>query len=219
MKVYEELIKAVEEILKDGRFMPYNKSIFSTSRQYELHLNNVLLEYLGSTYSRNSVKPYGRRKFDLKIIDPNMGELMVCEIGHEKSSRGYLYKANGKPNNMGLINKLFFDYIKNYRYEGLSPLSYAFLYFSVEKSAIRPLVEQLIDTIINLYPTHHATHSFYVFHNEELTGKILVIDQLSNIDQVRNLYKSNPQIWKFVKPNERGWEKEKILMGIKDPWS
>jgi hypothetical protein len=143
---------------------------------------------------------------------------MVCEIGHEKSSRGYHLTKKGRPNNMGLINKLFFDYIKNYKYKGLVPESYVYLYFSLEGNADLTAANNLITTIISLYPKGHTLKNFDLFHEEILCGKILVIDHINNIEDVRKLYKDNEYIHNYVNPVERGWNKHKILVGEENPW-
>ena len=216
--MYNDLIRATKKILKDGSFRPYIRAKFSTSHQFEVYFNRALLEQMGSTCTRNSVEGYGRRLFDLKKFNFSTSNWMVCEIGHEKSSRGYLLTKRKKPNKMGLINKLFFDYIKNYQYKDFEPESYAILYFSLEANSSPTDADNLIETIIKLYPIGHAIKTIKVIHNKILCGKILIIDHLNNIDDVRDLYNRNKHILQYINPIENGWNKHEILMGKENPW-
>ena len=121
---------------------------------------------------------------------------------------------------MGLINKLFFDYIKNYRYQnkGFFPKSYVYLYFSCEPQYDLKATFDLMTTIIGIYPLGHKITPFTVVRKGVLYGIILIIDRLNDLSEVRDLYRRNPHIHCYVNPIEDGWEKHKILMDIKDPW-
>jgi len=214
--MFQDLVTATQKILQNN-FAPYDPQRFGRSSQFELYINDLLLDVLG--FSKGSIENFNSRKFDIKKHNKSGNYWEVCEIGHEISNRGYLAKLNGKLNNMGLINKLFFDYIKNYQYKLLVPKSYAYLYFSLENNVNLMELNKLISAIINIYPNSHAIKQIDVLNNQQVVkGKILIIDGLNSINDVRNLYQTNPNIQQYVKPIERGWDKHEILMGLKNPW-
>lgn len=212
--MFQDLITATNKII-NSRFKPYNTTLYGTSRQFEVYLNNLLMKQLGAQYTRNSVSGFGRRLFDIKIHDPAKSQWKVCEIGHERSSRDYLNTPKGRINKMGLINKLFFDYIKNYKYPKLVPISFAYLYFSFENDVNIVAANNLFQEITNMLPHNHNYHQQDVIINKVQKGIILIIDGFTNFNNIRDMYQNNPQIHQYVNPIERGWYKHEILMGIR----
>lgn len=216
--MFQELVNATVNMINVPNFIPYHPDDYDNVQQFELYLNNLLLLNLGNAYSRNSEPGFGRRKFDLKRYDHTYGCWLVCEIGHEKSSRGYLNSPGGNPNKMGLINKLFFDYVKNYRFLQMTPRSYAILYFSLELGFNLNAVNALFNTIKGLYPRSHNFWDYYFNNAGSIPcGRILIIDCLIDLNSVRSIYQANPHIHQYINPIERGLNKHNILMGIQNP--
>jgi hypothetical protein len=220
------LVEAIKEVIKKKDFKPYWKG-----GKYEDYFAKKLHEYLLEKkiieYPHNSCyNGFSERKFDLRWS--NEGKNIVCEVGHEKSTRGNLnrvYKKNKtKEKNDGIINKLFFDYIKNYQFKGLIPTSYAILFFSIEKELDNDGAKNLMNLIYNIF-SPKCSEIIEFKRANELLGLILVVDKINNFDEVRNIIKNNKNLLNYIKDNEKypkgkglKWPKHNILKGVIKPW-
>jgi len=217
-----EVNSATRKILRSGNFDPYNgqKNYFrglpngATINQFEVYWNMLLIANLNAKYSRNSIIGFEHRRFDLKRKNGRIWEVM--EFGHEKSSRGYLNNNKGEPNNQGLVNKLFFDYLKNYQFLScnpcLNPKSYAYLYFTLEDNGNRKEMDKLFKYIRSLYPTGHRIKIHNVSKNNIMVGRIMIIDFLRTLRDVKKIYKKHRKnLINYIAPVEDGWQKDDML--------
>ncbi len=210
----DKLYDAVKRMIDNPDFVPYSEGKYSTGRQFELYINKLIVENLGSDlYTRNSIKGYGKRRFDIKI---NVGNKWnVCEIGHQKSSNGYLHNVPG------LVNKLIFDYIKNYQYDELNITSFAILYFTLESGYNENSTEEMLKFIENLFPKDYCVR-LIVTKNNVPKGKVLLINGLKSLKDVRKLYYKNSNLLSYIKDfensNGKKWPKHQILKGEVNPW-
>jgi hypothetical protein len=204
--MFNELVAAINEVINDQNF-----HLFEEEDQFEVYFTNMVYTRLGNNFTRNAIPGHGARLFDIKRhINDNNWE--VCEIGHQRSNYGYLDRVPG------LVNKILFDYIKNYQFIDLNITSYAVLYFTMEQGHNVLLTHGMFNTIINLFPNKNIA-MLPLERNGVLRAKILVVGGIFNINEVREIYQGNLDILQnLVTQHENGWPKHQILMGEINPW-
>jgi hypothetical protein len=195
--MFNELVAATIGMIQDPNFVPYNQNIYNRENQFELYINNLIIQNLGNNlYSRNTIPGNGGRRFDIKR---NYGDVWrVCEIGHNKSTNGYL------ENVPGLLNKIFDGYIQNYRNTILNIESYTLLYFSLEEGYDINSTNHMFETIMNLFPNKNRELLPVIFANE-LKGMILIIDSVENEEEAINIFRQNPHVHQYLRNIPQHW--------------
>lgn len=195
--MFNELVAATIRMIQDPNFVPYNQNIYNRTNQFELYINKIIIQNLGNhLYSRNTIPGNGGRRFDIKR---NYGDVWkVCEIGHNKSTQGYL------ENVPGLLNKIFDGYKQNYQNTNLNIHSYTLLYFTIEIPYDIDRMNAMFNAIMNLFPNKNIAR-LPVIHENELKGQILIIDNIIDIDEAIEIYQLNPQIHQYIEAKTRNW--------------
>jgi hypothetical protein len=209
--MFNDLVNAVQNIVDpiNGLMSIADYTAFG-GKKYEHYIQHKILCQLNNNFV--SEIHHLNRRFD--IVEKAGNNFMnVCEVGHERSNQGDLLnisRTNIKKN--GLVNKLFFDYIKNYQYQNFTPVSYAVLFFSIVNVSHLANAEGMMLTIQNLYGEGRAKKLDAQNINQQIFGKIIIIDAINSLDEVRILYQNNINIQQYVKPIEKGINKHEILM-------
>jgi hypothetical protein len=229
--MYEQLIKATEDIIEKRNFSSFTEFKIEQGKKkgFEVYWNILLKNHIKGVDFFHKIPNHEKRIFDL-AWNQN-GQWSVCEFGHEKSSQGYLRKNNGKIHNMGLINKWFFDYCRNYfqPVTTLNPKSYAYLYFSLDDKTNVEKLDEMYCLIKSVLPKNHQSEIIEVNKDGNLCGKIMIIDAFENFGQIREMYIQNKNIQKYVSDFEddyitinrvkyiRRWYKHDLLTNNPNP--
>lgn len=218
--MFDNLVEATYQIIQEQNFHPFVINFGNVHGQgFEVYWNTLIRNKLIEMGVQNInpvnriVQGHGPRQFDLAWYQDN--QWSVCEFGHERSGRGYLEGIAG-PNNMGLINKWFFDYCRNYYQPNipLNPYSYTYLYFSFENQVDIDQVDNLFALIENTLPENHNSQPIEVILGNIPVGRIIIIDCFHGFEQIRQMYQENQNIHDYVNPVEVNWNKHQLLMGL-----
>jgi hypothetical protein len=194
--MFNELVAATISVINADDFFFFFQvdgyENYFTNRLHSFLFQNGLIEFNPNT----AFQGFGGRRFDLRWIEN--GQRIVCEVGHQHSNNGYL---NNIP---GLLNKLFSDYKLNYQFEGLAPISYQILYFSLLPNYNLYHTNTMINLIISLLP-HKNIARIPIIRNNILKGHILVIDRIENENEVIEIYRNNPNIHLYLRNTPLHW--------------
>jgi hypothetical protein len=217
--MFNDLIEATARLINSNTLIP--KAEYP-KKEYELYLEKELLQCLNLLFDnkykrqRTYSSPNGlpNRIFDIsRVTLAGIQVEEVCEVGHERSNQEY----------SGLINKFFFDHIKNFQFEGFRPKSYTWLFFTIDNQNHLDNANNMFDLIANSL-NGRLFAKFDVVKNGITFGKIIVIDKMNDIGEVRNVWNTNRDnlFSNIIALEEYGgfiWNKLGILDGICQPWS
>lgn len=216
--MFEELVKATKQIIAENEFNHFvlNFAIIH-GQQFEVYWNNLIKNKLnengvqGINNVNTIIQGHGPRQFDLAWNQNRQWN--VCEFGHERSGRGYL-QGEGRPDNMGLINKWFFDYCRNYFQPRvpLNPRSYTYLYFSLEEGYDETKMKEMFDFIKKVANSVNLNNECIdVIKDGIIKGKIIIIDAVDDFEKVREMCQKKPELKNYIRPEEGGWDKSDLL--------
>jgi hypothetical protein len=194
--MFNELVDATLRMIQNPNFVPYHPLIYHQGNHFEPYINRLLIDQLGPNFLHGNIPGNGPRQFDIKRQINDIWE--VCEIGHQKSSNGYLQ------NIPGLMNKIFDQYRMNYSGNLQNITSYTLLYFTLEPQYIINEVNTMFNTMMNLFPNKNIAR-LPVIHENELKGQILIIDSVENEQEAINIYRQNPHVHQYLRNIPQHW--------------
>jgi hypothetical protein len=212
--MFNDLVNAIQNIVDPiNGLMSIREYTAFGGKKYEHYIQHKILCQLNNNFV--SEIHHLNRRFDIVEKTGNIFR-NVCEVGHERSRQGF----------SALINKLFFDYIKNYQYQNFTPVSYAVLFFSIDDVNHLADAQGMMLRIQNLFGINNAPIYDAIDNNGHNFGKIIVINRIENIEEVRQVYNNNNWILDYIVDNEsypkgkksRRWPKHSILRGEIYPW-
>jgi hypothetical protein len=212
--MFNDLVNAIQNIVDPiNGLMSITEYTAFGGKKYEQYIQHKIIRQLNINYECEI--SHLERRFDIVEREGNNFR-NVCEVGHERSRQGF----------RALINKLFFDYIKNYQYQNFTPVSYSVLFFSIDNVNHIVSANDMMKQIQSLFGEINAPISDAKDTDGYNFGKIIVINRIENIENVRQIYDNNNWILDYIVDNEkypkgergRKWPKHSILRGEIDPW-